>query len=98
MALEQVSFSKVGDNWVSAEFEPSTSNISVGVLFPKPQRPGAVTIERSIDGTNWSCAGQIVGLANDNSWYVLKNVCGFVIGTKFKVECTKEPLFIHVLE
>lgn len=100
MALTNININIVADNlWNSDEFEPTTSNIAVGVKFSEYVDDAGVNVLMSIDGVNWTLAGNVkhwtVKTAND---YYLKGVCGFVVGTKFKVECTKEPLFIHVLE
>jgi hypothetical protein len=76
-------------------FTPDTANMTVGVKFL--ERPGAVTVERSIDGVDWVVAGAIAGGAND-SLYVLQSVCGFVIGEFFRVITTEEPESIKVLK
>jgi hypothetical protein len=70
--------------------------MAVGVMFLN--RPGAVVIERSIDGgANWVVAG-LIGYATSNCLYVLQSVCGFVIGEVFRVIATEEPASINVLE
>jgi hypothetical protein len=69
--------------------------MSVGVKFAA--KPGAAVVERSIDGVNWAVAGAIASGAND-SMYVLRNVCGFVVGERFRVTVTGAPESIHVLE
>jgi hypothetical protein len=77
MGLTSLSFTVKDGRYISDVYVPETSNIAVGVKFL--EHPGAVTVERSIDGVNWAVAGAIAGGAND-SLYVLQGVCGFVIG------------------
>jgi hypothetical protein len=95
MALTDLSFERTGNRWLSEEYEPSTSNMSVGVKFW--DRPGAAVVERSIDGENWVTAGAIASAGND-ARYVLLNVCGFVAGERFRVTATELPERIHILE
>jgi hypothetical protein len=97
MALVNLSFSETGNNWTSEIIVPSTSDMAVGVKFPNTGKPGAVIVEQTIDGENWTLAGQIVGRMNDTSYYVLKNVCGFVVGTSFRIVISTEPESIKIL-
>jgi hypothetical protein len=69
--------------------------MAAGVRFR--EKPGAATVERSIDGVNWAVAGAIASMSND-SLYVLQNVFGFVVGEVFRVITTEEPESIRILE
>jgi hypothetical protein len=96
MALTGLSYTETEGRYISEVYTPATSNMAVGVKFS--EKPGAATVERSIDGgVNWVVAGAVATVAND-SRYVLQNVCGFVAGEVFRIITTEEPESIHILE